>query len=561
MPYRVGGALRCKDEWGEWDVGVVDAVAADAVLVLLEGGRRQWIRLAEGRLQPRLAERRDSVDDDDDEDDDYACEVCGSALDSDHLLLCDTEGCDMAYHTSCLRAPLAAVPEGEWFCERCEERRAAGGELAESHALLASNRKRWRCRVEAMRSCGAMALVLISLERALRAAETAAATHRIRKCHSAAQAGRGIGRLGTLRLLETRTGEDGFKEFCVREQPAPIHVAVTVPMGAGPGTPLRIAAANLGAFTYVLPPYCQPGQKLTVLYDPSVGDEAVGGARVKPPEWRHFETLGVNDSLIQLLEWQLEVDAQRRKASADQAEIASVLEGLVATIEKAQAHQERKERSFSSEQHQSQQRQKQRLQQEAAQQFKQREQLLRRRQNEQINEQMRQQQQRHLQAAQLQQTQVQQQLLQLRQQQQLQLQHQQHQLAACAQQDQAQAQQLQNYQAYQAQLARCQELQGLLQAQMQAQQMGVPPQHNPVELQQMLAQAQQQLTQARERLVNWQGAPRRPDRSSQLAQQIEEHRNSLLLLLKDNLVLFFFRTHVPQLFLQILLQISILNPN
>ena len=49
-------------------------------------------------------------DSDENEDDDYACEVCGSALDSDHLLLCDTEGCDMAYHTSCLRAPSPPCP-------------------------------------------------------------------------------------------------------------------------------------------------------------------------------------------------------------------------------------------------------------------------------------------------------------------------------------------------------------------------------------------------------------------------------------------------------------------
>jgi NAD(P)-dependent dehydrogenase (short-subunit alcohol dehydrogenase family) len=36
------------------------------------------------------------------------------------LLLCDGDDCGSAYHLHCLRPPLAAVPEGDWFCFRCQ---------------------------------------------------------------------------------------------------------------------------------------------------------------------------------------------------------------------------------------------------------------------------------------------------------------------------------------------------------------------------------------------------------------------------------------------------------
>lgn len=45
------------------------------------------------------------------------CEVCGSSLNEDRLLLCD--GCDLAYHLDCLDPPLSEVPEGEWYCPSC----------------------------------------------------------------------------------------------------------------------------------------------------------------------------------------------------------------------------------------------------------------------------------------------------------------------------------------------------------------------------------------------------------------------------------------------------------
>ncbi len=38
------------------------------------------------------------------------------------MLLCDK--CNGGYHTSCLSPPMEAVPEGEWFCQRCDSKRA-----------------------------------------------------------------------------------------------------------------------------------------------------------------------------------------------------------------------------------------------------------------------------------------------------------------------------------------------------------------------------------------------------------------------------------------------------
>ena len=58
---------------------------------------------------------------------DEACQVCGGSHDEHLMLLCDD--CDKGYHTSCLTPPLLAVPEGEWLCPLCHERRDRVAEL------------------------------------------------------------------------------------------------------------------------------------------------------------------------------------------------------------------------------------------------------------------------------------------------------------------------------------------------------------------------------------------------------------------------------------------------
>jgi PHD-finger len=47
-----------------------------------------------------------------------ACAVCG---DGGSLLICD--GCEGEFHMSCLRPPLKVVPEGQWLCDECVDRR------------------------------------------------------------------------------------------------------------------------------------------------------------------------------------------------------------------------------------------------------------------------------------------------------------------------------------------------------------------------------------------------------------------------------------------------------
>ena len=69
------------------------------------------------------------------------CVVCGSGEQADVLLLCDS--CNSAYHTFCLDPPLAAVPEGDWYCPDCAptlapppwfSRRSRGRDAHTAHA-------------------------------------------------------------------------------------------------------------------------------------------------------------------------------------------------------------------------------------------------------------------------------------------------------------------------------------------------------------------------------------------------------------------------------------------
>ena len=49
------------------------------------------------------------------------CEACGSGEFEERIILCD--GCDAAYHLECMTPALDQVPEGEWYCVSCEEKR------------------------------------------------------------------------------------------------------------------------------------------------------------------------------------------------------------------------------------------------------------------------------------------------------------------------------------------------------------------------------------------------------------------------------------------------------
>lgn len=59
-----------------------------------------------------------------------ACAVCG---DGGNLLICD--GCEGEYHMECCRPPLRTVPDGQWLCDECVDRRFLA---ARQHVIRAS---------------------------------------------------------------------------------------------------------------------------------------------------------------------------------------------------------------------------------------------------------------------------------------------------------------------------------------------------------------------------------------------------------------------------------------
>lgn len=52
------------------------------------------------------------------ERDDLSCQRCGTAEQPEWILLCDV--CDEGWHAACLKPPMLAIPEGDWFCPPCE---------------------------------------------------------------------------------------------------------------------------------------------------------------------------------------------------------------------------------------------------------------------------------------------------------------------------------------------------------------------------------------------------------------------------------------------------------
>lgn len=58
-----------------------------------------------------------SLSDNDDDDPTY-CQVCHQCDREERMLLCDY--CDSGFHLECLNPPLDEVPDGDWFCSRCQ---------------------------------------------------------------------------------------------------------------------------------------------------------------------------------------------------------------------------------------------------------------------------------------------------------------------------------------------------------------------------------------------------------------------------------------------------------
>lgn len=69
-----------------------------------------------------------------------ACMVCGKTDGEADMLLCDGGGCHLACHMSCCTPPLTEVPDGQWFCAHCQSSDTAclvcGREDGEAEMLL-----------------------------------------------------------------------------------------------------------------------------------------------------------------------------------------------------------------------------------------------------------------------------------------------------------------------------------------------------------------------------------------------------------------------------------------
>ena len=63
-----------------------------------------------------------------------ACRVCSQSDRPEVLLLCDD--CDDAYHIECLRPALISVPDGDWFCPLCEQKKLSDQLIGKLKELL-----------------------------------------------------------------------------------------------------------------------------------------------------------------------------------------------------------------------------------------------------------------------------------------------------------------------------------------------------------------------------------------------------------------------------------------
>ena len=425
---RTGCELRCRDKAGQWQVGYMEAMGPEGVLVHYPahvGVADEWVPLDSGRLRYEGAGFRSRVAEVDEEDD-SACAVCGSAGDSENLLLCDSEGCNAAYHTTCLRVPLAQVPEGDWHCELCDEQQhVAHGTLERARALMPDGLRRWRRRVRGARSAAELALLLGAFEGALRLDELQQAGQRARKAHRMAGREEPSPTCDLNSVLGWRlgcttgtTGGGADREFRVERAAEPPPCSIVLPEGVSPGQKLSCTPPNCRTVQIVVPRGIKAGQKLQVSVPRALWPRSI--------TWCALDAKAPVEVIAKVLEHGLELEAERRRTLDKEAEVRDVLQRLIdALAERDDESRQRKQQLDHHHHHQQQQQQQllrvqhqyiqhqkhiqqqqmQMQQQQQMQQMQQRRRLLQQQQHQ--NDQ----QQHHLQQQQLQQLHQQQQLM------------------------------------------------------------------------------------------------------------------------------------------------------
>ena len=108
-----------------------EANATDKVEPTRRSGRRSASKQPEEVVQTEVSAPEMKV-----EEEGEACASCGIALwaPGNEMLLCDGPGCEAAYHIGCLRPPLTSVPQGDWFCPKCQPNSSAPSSRPASQA-------------------------------------------------------------------------------------------------------------------------------------------------------------------------------------------------------------------------------------------------------------------------------------------------------------------------------------------------------------------------------------------------------------------------------------------
>jgi len=220
------------------------------------------------------------------------------------------------------------VPEGDWHCELCTEKRAVGGSLARAKALLPDGLLRWRQRVRNVRCAAELALVLGRFEMALRFDELSQAAYRARRSQRSSdeqhfELGRVVGsRQGML-----------AREFQVEQVVKPPVCVVVLPDGVRPGQKLTCTPPNCRPVQITIPPGMAAGQKINVSVPRPLWPRTLS--------WCSLDALAPVEALTRVLEHEIKLEDLYRREKQKEEEVKDVLCGLVAKLEERE-HQHKR---------------------------------------------------------------------------------------------------------------------------------------------------------------------------------------------------------------------------